>query len=82
VIEPAVRLAVALPLLLLLLGGLLLAAKRGLIRLPGATLGTAPLRIVQVATLGPGARLAVVEFDGERLLLGVARDGITRLVRQ
>lgn len=77
--DALVRLAVVLPLLMIALGGVLWAVKRGLIRLPGATIGLAPLKIVQVVILGPGARLAVVEFAGARLLLGVSRDGITRL---
>ena len=79
-IEPATRLALALPLLLLALGGVLVAARRGLIRLPGAVVGVAPLKIIQFAALGPGARLAVVEFEGERLLLSVGKGGVTSLL--
>lgn len=80
-IEPAWRLAIALPAILLLLGGVLLAARRGLIKLPGTTLGAPPLRIVQVASLAPHARLAVVEFGGEQLLIGAGRDGLRLLAR-
>ena len=74
------RLAVVLPLLLLGLGAVLFAAKRGLIRLPGVATCEAPLKVVQVVNLGPGAKLAVAEFGGKRLLIGVGRDGV-RLLR-
>ncbi len=74
------RLALALPLLLLALGGVLVAARRGLIRLPGAVVGVAPLKIVQLANLGPGARLAVVEFEGRSLLLSISKTGVTSLL--
>ena len=77
----ALRLALVLPLLLLALGGVLVAAKRGLIRLPGASVGPAALVIVQVASLGPGSRLAVAEFGGRRLLIAVGRGGTVLLDR-
>ena len=80
--EPLARLAVALPLLLLLLGAVLWAAKRGLIRLPGATVGAPPIKLVQVVALAPGAKLAVAEFGGVRLLIGVGRDGVRVLARE
>lgn len=75
----ALRLGVALPVLLLLLGGVLVAAKRGLIRLPGVVAGDAPLRLVQVVALGPSSKLAVADYGGRRLLIGVGRDGIRLL---
>ncbi len=75
----ALRLALVLPLLLLALGGLLVAARRGLIRLPGTSIGAPPLRLVQVVALGAGAKLAVAEFAGATVLLGVGREGITLL---
>ena len=36
-------------------------------------------RIVQALPLGPGSRLLVVEFGGQRLLVGQARTGLVRL---
>ena len=75
----ALRLAMALPILLLVLAGVLVAARRGLIRLPGANVGALPLRLIQVVALGPGSKLAVAEFGGETLLLGVGKDGVRRL---
>jgi flagellar protein FliO/FliZ len=80
VTDYVLRLGLVLPLLLLALGGLLLAARRGLIRLPGVATGEAPLKLVQVVALGPGTKLAVAEFGGERLLIGIGRDGV-RLLR-
>lgn len=79
--EAAWRLAIVLPAVLLLLGGILVAARRGLIRLPGATVGPPPLRVVQVATLTPVSKIVVAEFGGETLLIGVARGGISVLAR-
>lgn len=80
-IEPAWRLAVALPLILLLLGGVLVAARRGLIRLPGASVGAPPLKVVQVVALTPVSKLVVAEFAGETLLIGAGREGLRLLVR-
>ncbi len=74
------RLGFVLPLLMLALGGVLIAAQRGLIRLPGVTAGEASLKLVQVVALGPGAKLAVADFGGERLLIGVGRDGVRLLL--
>jgi len=78
------RLAVALPLVLALLGAAYYAAKRGwlpMLRLTGAApTGVPPaLRLIQTIGLGPGARLVVVEFDGRRLLLAAHRSGISRI---
>ncbi len=36
-------------------------------------------RVVQALPLGPGSRLLVVEFAGQRLLIGQARTGLVRL---
>ncbi|MGQ5700675.1 flagellar biosynthetic protein FliO [Sandaracinobacteroides sp. A072] len=81
------RLAVALPLVLLLAAITLLAAKRGW--LPFAAPGPgkpwlagreqAMLEIRQVTALGPGARIAHVRFGGRDLLLGVSGQGVVRL---
>lgn len=50
-------------------------------RLP-ATLwpdGPRHARLVQALPLGPGSRLLVVEFGGQRLLVGQSRAGLVRL---
>ncbi len=49
---------------------------------PGLTGGAQRERLVKVVDavpLGTAGRLAVVEFDGKRLLLAVSRNGVTRL---
>ena len=35
--------------------------------------------MVDVLPLGPGSKLAVVEFAGQRILVAVSRSGITRI---
>ncbi len=74
-----VRLALALPLVLALLGGFYFAARRGWVKLPGALLPGAPaaMRLLQTAALGPGAKLIVVEFDGRLLLIAAHRSGVS-----
>ena len=74
------RLAVALPLVVMLMIGLWYAAKRGWIKVPGATSGGEPaLRPIATLSLGPGSRLIVVDFDGQRLLIAASRQGIMLL---
>jgi flagellar protein FliO/FliZ len=38
-----------------------------------------PVRVVDAVTLGTNGKLLVVEFNGDTLLLGVSRNGISRL---
>lgn len=72
------RLAVALPLVLLVMAGLWYAAKRGWIQPPGIA-SSSLLRPIATLGLGPGARLIVVEFDGRRLLIAASRAGVSLL---
>lgn len=37
------------------------------------------IEMVSVLPLGPGSKLAVVEFGGKQILIAVSRNGITRL---
>ncbi|WP_332817013.1 flagellar biosynthetic protein FliO [Sphingopyxis sp.] len=37
------------------------------------------VEMVDVLPLGPGSKLAVVEFGGQQILIAVSRGGITRL---
>ncbi len=49
---------------------------------PGMAGGSSRERLVKVVDavpLGASGRLAVVEFDGKRLLLAVSRNGVTRV---
>lgn len=73
------RLGIALPLILLLLGLLFVAAKRGWLPLAAASLSSkaAAVTVIQSAPLGAGMRLVAVEFDGRRLLLATHRGGVT-----
>jgi flagellar protein FliO/FliZ len=41
--------------------------------------GTRRTRVVETTFLGPGLKLAVVEFRGREILLGCSRSGLTRL---
>jgi hypothetical protein len=89
------RLAIALPLVLLFAVGVLLAARRGWLPLPGTRgspwtrpgrarpMATPPaLDIVAQRSLSPALRLAVVRYRGEELLVGVAPQGFQLLGRQ
>ncbi len=40
---------------------------------------TRAVEMVDVLPLGPGSKLAVVEFAGQRILVAVSRSGITRI---
>jgi flagellar protein FliO/FliZ len=52
-------------------------AQSGLLAQGGETARS--LRIVEVASLGPQTRLALVEYDGRRLLIGQSRAGLVAL---
>lgn len=69
------RLLVLLPLLsAIIVGGLWLARRYA--GLGGGGPADAPARLVGALALGPGARLAVVEFGGRRLLVSIAKNGV------
>lgn len=73
------KLALLLPLLALLIWGSLKLTKILQARMmPQAREGRG-LRLVETAFLGPGVRLAVVEFRGREILIGCSRSGLTRL---
>jgi hypothetical protein len=89
--EFATRLAIALPLVCLMAVATLMAVRRGWFRLPAfATLssvprravpeaGAAPLSVAAVKSLSPAARVAVVRFQGQELLLGISGPAIVLL---
>jgi flagellar biogenesis protein FliO len=84
--EFALRLAVALPLVCLAAAASLWAVRRGWLRLPGGTLRVpaataATLDVVAVRHLSPAARVAVVRFAGQDLLLGVSAQSVRLLAR-
>lgn len=74
------RLVLLLPLVGGLAWGSLWLWKR--VQMGGPLTGPKTARAVEmvgVLPLGPGTKLAVVEFAGQRILLAVARGGVTRL---
>lgn len=86
--EFLLRLAIALPLICGLMVGLLVAVRRGWLRLPGVMLlrqpaadAPEPIAIVATKALTPAARLAVVRFDGRDFLLGIGAQGPVILAR-
>lgn len=75
------KLALLLPLLGLLIWGSLKLARATQTRLEAGGGGTRPrsVRVVETSFLGPGLRLAVVEFRGREILIGCSKQGLTRL---
>ena len=45
----------------------------------GVVFAYAAIEMVGVLPLGPGSKLAVVEFAGQQILISVSRNGVTRL---
>lgn len=52
-------------------------AQAGLLAMPGND--DRALKILEVASLGPQTRLALVECDGRRILIGQSRAGLVAL---
>ncbi|OZA94181.1 flagellar biosynthetic protein FliO [Altererythrobacter sp. H2] len=68
------------PLLGLMIWGSLKLTQRVQQKLTGANAGRVQrARLVETTFLGPGLKLAVVEFRGREILLGCTRNGLTRL---
>lgn len=70
------KLLVLLPLVCGLLIGCLYAWRRLEARLPGQP-ATRLLQVKETMMVSPGNRLAVLDFEGRRLLVAVSRTGIT-----
>ena len=74
------KLALLLPLLGLMIWGSLKLASRMQQHLTARQGGgERSVRLVETCFLGPGLRLAVVEFRGREILLGCSRQGLVRL---
>jgi flagellar protein FliO/FliZ len=71
------RLFVVVPVIGGLIWGSLWLWRRVQLGLPVKPAVTRPVRIVDVVTLGTNGKLAVVEFSGQQILLGISRAGIT-----
>lgn len=80
-LEYFLRLLILLPLVGGLAWGSLWLWKRVQMGVPltGGAKQDRPVEMVGVLPLGPGSKLAVVEFSGQRILLAVSRNGITRI---
>ena len=70
------KLLVLLPLVCGLLIGCLYAWRRLEARLPGQP-ATRLLQVKETMMVSPGNRLAVLDFEGRRLLVAVSRTGVT-----
>ena len=80
-LEYILRLLILLPLIGGLAWGSLWLWKRVQMGVPltGGTKQARPVELVGVLPLGPGSKLAVVEFAGQQILIAVSRSGIIRL---
>ena len=76
------KLALLLPLVCGLMIGCLFAWRKLEGRLPGrAAAGTRTLRVAETMMVSPGLRLAVLEFEGRKLLVSVGRGGVNLIDR-
>lgn len=74
------KMLVLVPLLGLMIWGSLKLTQRVQRQLTGGAAGQVQrARLVETTFLGPGLKLAVVEFRGREILLGCSRAGLTRL---
>lgn len=79
-LEYFLRLAILLPLIGGLAWGSLWLWKRVQMGMPLTGPKQArSVEMVGVLPLGPGSKLAVVEFAGQQILISVSRNGVTRL---
>jgi len=79
--EYILRLLILLPLVGGMAWGSLWLWKRVQMGVPlvGGTPRARAIEMVDVLPLGPGSKLAVVEFAGQRILVAVSRNGVTRI---
>jgi len=70
------KLFVLLPLVCGLMVGCLWLWRRLESRMPGQP-ANRTIKVQETMMLSPGLRLAVIEFEGKRLLVSVARGGVT-----
>ena len=76
------KLALLLPVVCGLMIGCLLLWRRLEGRMPGrGTAATRTLRVTETMMVSPGLRLAVLEFEGRRLLVSVGRGGVNLIDR-
>lgn len=73
------RLALALPLVLVLAIAALFAVRRGWLKLPMRRPGDTILRATATLALAPGVRLIAVNYAGKSVLLAVSKAGINQI---
>ncbi len=73
------KLLILLPLLALLIWGSLKLTKHMQTRLSGSADDGRAVRLVETCFLGPGLKVAVIDYRGTEVLLGCSRQGLTRL---
>lgn len=80
-LEYILRLLILLPMIGGLAWGSLWLWKRVQMGVPlvGGNARERAIQMVDILPLGPGSKLAVVEFGGRQILIAVSRNGITRL---
>lgn len=79
-LEYIVRLLILLPIVGGMAWGSLWLWKKAQMGLPmSAQKQGRAVEMVGILPLGPGSKLAVVEFGGKQILLAISRNGITRL---
>ncbi|MEQ8310730.1 MAG: flagellar biosynthetic protein FliO [Sphingopyxis sp.] len=80
-LEYILRLLILLPIVGAMAWGSLWLWKRVQTGMPlvGGAARPRAVEMVDVLPLGPGSKLAVVEFAGQRILVAVSRSGITRI---
>ena len=74
------KLAIMLPLVCGLMIGCLLLWRKFESRIPGKP-STRLIGVKETMMISPGVRLAVLDFEGRRLLVSVARGGVTLVDR-
>lgn len=79
-LEYILRLLILLPVVGAMAWGSLWLWKKAQIGLPmGSQRAGRAMTMVDVMPLGPGSKLAVVEFGGKQIMIAISRNGITRL---
>ena len=78
--EYVLKLAIMLPLVCGLMVGSLYLWRRLEARMPGQS-GDRMIAVRETMVLGPGLKLAVLEFQGRKLLVSIARGAVTLVDR-
>jgi flagellar protein FliO/FliZ len=71
------KLVILLPLVCGLMIGCLYLWRKLETRMPGGKPSTRLITVKETMMISPGVRLAVLDFEGKRLLVSVARSGVT-----